>query len=382
MIGIVVGMALFIAMIGLGNGLRIAITNQFNIAGPDIITIQASGGGQGPPGQGVVTPLEKDLIPKINSLSAVDSALCILIQSVTMEVNNIQTFEFVQSTPSSGYELREFIDRLNINMEEGRFFRDNERGKVVLGYSFLENEAKFDRRLRVGQSVIISGKRFQILGFTEKRGSFILDGSIRMNEDDIRDIAGEPDECSFINVRARSNDDVPRAREQIERLMRNERNVREGNENFRVTTADQSLSTINSILDGIQVFILIIAAISLIVGSIGIVNTMFTAVLERRKEIGIMKAIGAKNEDIFGLFFIESGLLGFIGGALGILIGYLIALGGTSALATFFNTTSSPDITITLILFTLFGSFILGSISGIVPALQAAKLQPVQALRS
>jgi putative ABC transport system permease protein len=382
MIGIIVGMALFIAMIGLGNGLRIAVTNQFSIAGPDIIGVQASGGGQGPPGQGVVDPLIKEYADDITDLSNVELAICVLFHSVAMEFNNVQNFEFAQSVPISGELKDDYVDRLNLEIVQGRFFRDNERGKVVLGNNFYQDDTKFGKELKLGQSVLIDGKNYEVIGFLEKRGSFIIDDTFRMNEDDVRDISGKDEDCNLISVRAKTRDDVDAAKLQIEKYLRDARDVKEGEEDFSVSTPEQALSNLNSILNGIQIFILLIAFISMIVGAIGIINTMFTAVMERKKEIGIMKAIGAQNQDIFALFFIESGLLGLVGGLIGIGLGYLMALGGTSVLSSFFNTPTNPDISFVLVIFALLGAFVIGSLSGIIPALQAAGLQPVKALKS
>ncbi|MFA5247531.1 MAG: FtsX-like permease family protein, partial [Candidatus Micrarchaeia archaeon] len=125
-----------------------------------------------------------------------------------------------------------------------------------------------------------------------------------------------------------------------------------------------------------------IAAISLIVGAVGIMNTMYTAVLERTKEIGIMKAIGAKNSEIMVLFLIESGLLGLVGGVIGVILGYIMGKAaevianqmlGSSLLKLYFP----PELIIGALLF----SFVIGALSGMVPARQASHLRPVDALR-
>ncbi len=135
------------------------------------------------------------------------------------------------------------------------------------------------------------------------------------------------------------------------------------------------------ILNIIQIFLIGIAAISLVVGGIGIMNTMYTSVLERTKEIGIMKSIGAKNSDILIIFLIESGILGLIGGLIGIILGMsfskLIELGAKLAGYGMIQV-SFP---LLLILGTLLFSFLIGTISGVLPARQASKLKPVDALR-
>jgi putative ABC transport system permease protein len=128
-----------------------------------------------------------------------------------------------------------------------------------------------------------------------------------------------------------------------------------------------------------------IAAVSLLVGGVGVANTMFTSVLEKTREIGIMKAIGARNSDILLIFLINSGLLGLVGGVLGIIFGVLVSLilpilglGSGSGSAGF---TFTPSISLELLVFGVLFSIAIGMISGAVPAYNASKLRPVEALR-
>jgi putative ABC transport system permease protein len=134
---------------------------------------------------------------------------------------------------------------------------------------------------------------------------------------------------------------------------------------------------------GINIFVIIIASISLIVGGIGILNTMYTSVLERTKEIGIMKSIGARNSSIFLLFFLESGLLGIVGGIVGVAIGVI----GASSMAALGSIALGSDLiqaqfSVGLIVGALLFSFVIGVVFGITPAMRAAKLPPVDALRA
>ena len=167
----------------------------------------------------------------------------------------------------------------------------------------------------------------------------------------------------------------------IEKLLRDRRDVKVGEEDFEVSTPQAALDQVNGVLNAIQIFIIIIASISIVVGVIGIVNTMTTSVLERKREIGIMKAIGARNENIFFQFLVESGLLGLIGGIFGVIFGLIIGVGGVFALNNFLGSNAKIEFNVLLIIFSLLGSFLIGAASGIIPALKAAHQNPVDAIR-
>jgi len=142
------------------------------------------------------------------------------------------------------------------------------------------------------------------------------------------------------------------------------------------------METFSNIFGIVQGVLVGIAAISLLVGGIGIMNTMYTSVLERTKEIGTMKAIGAKNSDILQIFLFESGLLGLVGGAIGVALGAGLGKGVQYAAAILLDSDLlQASITLPLVLGALTFSFLIGSLSGIFPAMQAAKLKPADALR-
>jgi putative ABC transport system permease protein len=170
-------------------------------------------------------------------------------------------------------------------------------------------------------------------------------------------------------------------KEDIEEALRKTRNVEEGEEDFEVSTPEASMETVNSVLSGVQIFVAIIASMSIVVGVIGIANTMYTSVLERKKEIGTMKAIGAKNSDIMIIFLIESGLMGLIGSLIGVIAGVTIGYLGTSVINNWVGSKAAPSIDFMLIGLTLLGGFLIGMIAGIAPAFKASKENPVEALR-
>ena len=155
-----------------------------------------------------------------------------------------------------------------------------------------------------------------------------------------------------------------------------------GKEDFVVDTPEDLLESFDTVLNVVQAVFIGIALVSLFVGSVGIANTMYTSVLERHKEIGIMKAIGAKNSNIFLLFLIESGLLGLVGGTIGVICGIILAKSveiiSTAVLGKSFLV---AYISWPLIIGSLLFAFILGSTVGSLPARSASKLPAVETLR-
>jgi len=170
---------------------------------------------------------------------------------------------------------------------------------------------------------------------------------------------------------------IEKAAEDVRRMLR--KTYEE--EQFVVFTPEQLLSQLKDILGAIKILLSGIAAISLVVGGIGIMNSMFTSVLERRREIGIMKAVGATNRHVLLLFLIESGLIGFIGGVIGVILGITVAKSVELIAAQLGFSLLAVGLDFAVIIFMLLFASFVGMISGAIPAYQAAKLKPVDALR-
>jgi putative ABC transport system permease protein len=381
LLGIVMGIASVIALTTVGDGLRLGVSSQFGATSADIITIQASGvQGGGPPGSGVPNPLKKEWVEDIDKISGVDVAIGRLISTLKIEFNNIEEIGFAGSVPY-GNARTKLKEIQGLKAAKGRLLKDGDRGKVVVGNTYADSGSEFKKAMDLGNKIKINDKDFEIIGIMKKMGSFITDNAFFINEDEQRDLTGNTKYVSLIAVKVQNLNDMEYVKANIEKYLRKKRDVKVGEEDFSVQTAEASLKSVNSVLGGVQAFIVIIAAISMIVGAIGIINTMFTSVLERRKEIGIMKAIGAKNSDIFVLFLVESGMLGLIGGLIGLILGKSLGILGNNAISSWLGIVIPLRLDISFMLLTLIGSFLLGAISGIVPAMQAAKLPPVEALR-
>ncbi len=381
MIGIFIGIASVVSLIGLGEGLKAAINSQFGFLGTDILAVTASGG-LGPPGSGVVDPLTDKELNEIKEVKGVEGAAGRIMESVKIIFNKKASFSYAASVPDG--EDREIIEHvMTMEAQKGRLLEDGDKNVVFLGSMFFDKDNTFGKAIAPGSKIKIQDKEFKVIGIMEKKGNPMLDSVVFINDDDLRNLVDRPeDEYDVIGVRFDANADVNKIKADIEKKLRKIRDVKEGEENFAIETPQSMLENVNNILLGIQIFIYIIAGISLLVGGIGIMNTMYTTVVERTKEIGIMKSVGAKNSSIFTLFFIESGLLGSVGGAIGALIGFLIGTGlafvGRLLLG---SELIAAHITWQLIVGSILFSFVIGSFFGTLPALQASRLNPVDALR-
>jgi putative ABC transport system permease protein len=382
LLGIVIGIAAVVSLISVGDGLKIAVNAQFGVSTTEALTVQAGGlSGYGPPGSGVVNPLTTEDADAIEKLNSVEVAIPRNIETVKIEFNNKELIGYAASIIEG--EKRHYIyDIVDIEAEYGRLLKDGDSNKVVLGTGFLNADKNgFNKEVQVGNKIKIQGKDFEVVGILKKKGSFILDNVVLMDDTPLRNLMKTGDTVDIIAVKVKSKDLMDQAKQDIEKLMRQRRHVKEGEEDFEVSTPQAMLATVNSILNGVQAFIVLIAFASIIVGALGIVNTMTTSVLERKKEIGVMKAIGAKNSDVFLQFLIESGLLGLVGGIIGVTVGIVLGAVGMLAISNFIGANPSFKIDFMLVFSALFGGFLIGAIAGIAPAMNAAKQNPVDALR-
>jgi len=378
-LGIFIGIAAVVALISLGNGLREAITGQFSALDVDKLIIQNSGTGFGPPGSTAVKKLNEHDLELINSVNGVKIAISRLLRIAKIEYGNELKYTYLGSMPENKKQLEVIYDSFNVDVEKGRILNENDGGKVLLGSDVAE---RFDKKIESGSRLKINGEEFEVIGVLEKSSNFQINQVILMIEKDMKELLDIDNEIDMIVVQVESKDRINEVAKNIELKIRKDRKLKEGEDDFSVQTPTQAISSVNTILDIINLIVTGIAAISLIVGGIGIANTMYTSVLERTREIGVMKAIGAKNSDILWIFLIESGLLGFVGGVMGALLGlglaFLVTMIANSAF-------SGLNFKINLDWILLFGSvafaFFVGVISGVLPALQASKLKPVEALR-
>ena len=381
-LGIFIGIAAVVSLISLGNGLQAAINAQFGVSTTEVITVQAGGlNNYGPPGSGAVNPLLEGDVEAIGRLSVVERAIRRNIRAGKLEFNDRTVFGYATNIPDG--EDRQFVyDTIEAEAEAGRLLKDGDDKRAVLGYNFYVDKVGLGKEVNPGNNVLINDETFEVVGTMKKKGSFIFDNIVLINDEPMKDLLDYGDEVDVIAVQVKNKDEIDLVKSEIEDLMRKRRDVEKGEEDFEVSTPEASLEQVNSILNGVKIFISLIAFISIFVGTIGIINTMTTSVYERRKDIGVMKAVGAKNSHIFLIFLIESGLLGLTGGILGVLVGVTAGYFGTIGIGSYIGSSIEPQIDPLLVVIPIIGSFVLGAIAGIVPALRAASQRPVEALRS
>jgi putative ABC transport system permease protein len=381
MIGIFIGIATVVSLIALGAGLKAAVSAQFNSLGTDRLTIAAKGGGFGPPGQGTAVMITEDDLRVVQRSQYVSVATGRLLRGASVLFNDKRRSVFLASVPAETEERDLILSVQNVRAAEGRIPRPGDGYRVAVGSEYTSDE-RFGRRINVGDSIVINGKKVEVIGVLTKRGTVTIDSAILMDEDAMRELLDVPTEYSVIVAQVPSADLIDLAQEAIEKDLRSSRNVREGREDFTVETPGSVLSSFNTVIGGVTAVLVGIAAISLLVGGIGIMNTMYTAVLERTREIGIMKAVGARNHDVLAIFMFESGLLGLIGGLIGVALGaglsQIVVIAGSVALG---PGVLASQLSLPLILGALGFSFVIGVLAGLLPAYEAAMLPPVEALR-
>jgi putative ABC transport system permease protein len=380
-LGVFIGIAAVVSLISLSNGLQTAITGQFSgTLSTDVLVFQNAGTGFGPPGSTAVRKINQNDIDIIESVPGVKETIPRLIRMVKFEYNDIATFNYIASIPKDQEKVDMVNKVANLVIVKGNLLEAGDKGKVVLGDDFIKN-SPYEKEIHVGSSITIQGKKFEVKGILKRGSSFQINSVILMPEDDLKDILNIGDEYDIVAIKIDNPDNAQQIADNIVRKIRKDRNEKVGEEDFTIQTPAQALQAVSTILGVIGIVVTGIAAISLIIGGIGIANTMFTSVLERTREIGVMKAIGAKNSNILSVFLIESGLLGLVGGIAGALFGlgaaYLLASVASQTLGINFPVTLSWPLLLGAIAF----SFFIGLISGIIPAIKASRMNPVEALR-
>jgi putative ABC transport system permease protein len=379
MIGIFIGIAAVVSLVSLGQGMQKAIQSQFASVGTDKIIIQGASAAFGPPGQNTAGKVTEKDLRIVRTITGVSRSAGRILRSVNLEYQDTTHTLFAASLSEKPEERALIMEANNIQVQQGRLLKSSDRKKVLAGQN-LWNGKHLEKNLELDAKILLNEQSFQVVGLLKKIGAG-RDDSILMNEQDARDLFNDTEEYSAIVAQVGKGETPSKIADKINRAIRRERQQKEGFEDFTVSTSEDLIGTINTILGVVQAVFIGVALISLIVGGIGIMNTMYTSVLERTKDIGIMKAIGATNKDILTIFLIESAILGLTGGIIGIILGVTLSKTVEVIGKGIIGNLLQASFPIPLITGSLAFSCIVGLLSGVLPAIQASKLPPAEALR-
>jgi putative ABC transport system permease protein len=385
LLGVVIGVATVVSMMALIEGLRLKVTRDLSQLGANAFTVSKWPGGinfgridwrrfqQRPSFRLSDVDLLRESCPSVKTASGQTGFGAFKVASDRAETSpNVFTIG----------ATAEWIDTSGVvSIADGRFYSRSEvqaeRQVVVLG---MEVAAQlFSGQSPLGQSVRIGGKLFQVVGVLSKRGKFLglfnMDNMVVLPLTTALDSFGK-DHSIRMNVVADGPELVQRAQDEVTAVLRRRRDVAPGApNNFEIDTNESVTRTFNSLSKVITAAGAGICLLSLIVGGIGILNIMLVSVTERTREIGIRKALGAKRARILGQFAIEAVTLSFVGGIIGLVLGFGISFLARWALG--FPTVVPPW----AVVLALVMSSGVGLVFGIYPAARAARLDPVEAMR-
>ncbi|GIW67027.1 MAG: ABC transporter permease [Candidatus Parcubacteria bacterium] len=376
-LGIVIGIAAVISMVSLGEGSKISIQRSIESLGSNNLIVFPGiiqpGRGFISSGRGEAQVLKKDdieEIKKIENIIAISPEVQRRFQVVAETGNN-------RNTTILGVDI-EFFPVRNMEIENGNLFTD-EQIRSYSKVAILGNQIAKDLFGDVdplGKKVKIRNLTFRVIGVLKAKGStgFVSYDDFVMIPYTVmqKQLAGT-EYFNSIAVKVDSKENIEKVREEITNRLTILHRVDEPD--FTVFSQQDILSTLTSIINTFTIFLSFIAGVSLLVGGIGIMNMMLTSVTERTREIGLRKAVGAKNRDILNQILLESIFITLIGGILGILLGILISYG----VSKFANLTTY--ISLKAILISVIVSTLIGLIFGLYPAKRASNLDPIVALR-
>lgn len=376
--GIFISITILFLLVSLSLGLQNAIEEQFRALGTDKIFIQPKGqlGVSGAGGAVSLTDADVDIIEKVQGVKEVS---VMVISTAKVEFND--EIRFVNAIGLDPGSIDLFFESGGYTIIDGRNLRKKDLNDLVIGWQYkYKNWLK--KPVDPGDVLLVNDAPFKVRGVISYVGSPPDDRQIYMTLEEFREFFNVSERVDWIVVQVDAGEDIELVGKKIEKKLRNFRDVDENTQDFTLMTPKELLGTFGSVLNILTGFLIGVAAISLLVGGIGIANTMYTTIIERTKEIGVIKAIGAKNSEVVLMFTVEAGIIGLVGGGLGVLVGMglaqivefiaseFLAIGLLQAVFPWY-----------LILGSLAFAFFIGVFSGMWPAWLASKVKPVVALR-
>ncbi len=379
LLGISIGIMAIISLMALGEGMQQAIVGELSTLSDVIIIttggdIYSSSFGASQTNE-FFTQRDIDSLRRIQGIREISTMLS---ATAIAEYNGETTVVGVTGMDVEVIRLQYGDTRL----EAGDFLNEGDQNTIMIGYGIAHTT--FDSDIQINGRLSLNGQKFFVKAIFSKQGigGISSDNLVLLSTHDFQKLTGQKN-ISMIYVRVENVNDAETIAMIIERVI----NENHGKKDFAsATTMTSILETVQTIIGIVQMVLIAIASIALVVASIGIMNTMLTSVMERTREIGIMKAIGATNRDIMSIFIIEGMLLSSIGGVFGIILGIFGSQGLTFILSNFFISMSGsanliPVITAASVVLSILVSLFVGIFSSLYPAWKAARMSPIEAVR-
>lgn len=377
--GIVIGVFLIMSLLSLSQGLKSTILNQLRAIGTDIVMVIPGNVSDLMTTMMGGTQLTEEDLNIIKGTKGVEAMIPNVYKAEIMKYQG-QSKTVILAGMDFKNSLSIYTDDIGMKIGEGRWPVPGRR-EIVVGSLVLTD---IFPGLKINTQTTITGRQFEIVGVLKSRGSKQDDSMMGLDLNIYREITGDKKGAPQAIAKVASGYSVDQVAKDIKANLEQNAKRRSGQKEesaYSVLTSESLSSIVGNIMGIIQVVVFAFGSIAVLVGGIGIMNTMYTSVRERTKEIGILKAVGAKNSTIVLIFLIESGIIGLIGGLGGMIPGLglakLIQLFGQVHPLFYIEASITPGI----ILFGLLFSFGIGCLSGFFPARSAAKLKPVEALR-
>ena len=382
-IGIVIGVAAVIAIVSLGEGMQQSMEEQIGGLGGDILTITPGfstgssmfGSRKGGGSSGQAT--EEEIVLDRTDLQALRSIPDIALIDTNIKGNvDVSYLGKSGSVSLTGVDQKVWAQITTLEIKEGRFLDSADQNVVVIGGKLAESY--FGQPVGINKMITVEENAFRVVGILDDNSNSIympIQMAYQMLDDKENDV------YDSIVIKIKDEDNLDTVIEKIENKLMIVRHVTEKDKDFTISSSKQTQETRSEMMSSMNAFLLAIAAVSLIVGAVGVANTMFTSVLEKTKEIGIMKAIGARNKDILLIFLLNAALIGLVGGIIGIFFGTILS-GSMGALVEDIRFLREGGIvSLNSIIMAISVSLVVGIVAGFVPAYKASKLKPVDALR-
>ncbi len=384
-LGIVIGVASVIAIMSISSGMQTVVSNQMGNLGGDILTLSAGasrggnmfgpGGDRGGSGGASATNKTPELTrTDVQALKSLPD-----LKLIDTEIRGTVTISYLGKSGKvslTGVDPAVWSKITTLTIAQGRMLDSADQNVVVIEGGLANNY--FGKPVGINQMITISGSAFRVVGIVDDTGNGIY-MPINMAYQEITDKTTGVYDSIVIKVKDESQLDATINKTTAKLIA--VRHVTAKKPDFSLTSSKQMQATRSAMMSTMNNFLLAIAAVSLIVGAVGVANTMFTSVLEKTKEIGIMKAIGARNKDVLSIFLMNSALIGLVGGIIGIMFGIVLSgllpvlMGETGMLR------GGTLVSLNSVFLAIGVSVVIGILAGAIPAYRASKLKPVDALR-